>query len=112
LEFAHGALACQGPTVTETRNGQATTIHAPDIDMFAGHRTLLGAFAVWLQDGLPVETTLADNLRSLAAVFAAIESSRTGATVPVSPGRTETATRDQTRRQPSAGPASQPAQLS
>lgn len=59
--------------------------------MFTGHRTLLGAFAGWLQDGVPVETTLEDNLRSLAAVFAAIQSSRTGETEPVSFGCAETA---------------------
>jgi len=37
----------------------------------------------WLDGGEPMETNVADNLQSVALIFAAIESSRTGEPVKV-----------------------------
>jgi predicted dehydrogenase len=86
LEFASGALACDTNQVTLTRDGNSEPVPArADPDMFAGHRRVLSAFAAWLNGGPPVETTLTDNLRSLAIVFAAIEAANGGATVTVTP---------------------------
>lgn len=85
IELAYGAITCRGPKVTVTRDGTSEDIDAPDADMFSGHRVQLTAFADWVQGGPEVETTLTDNLRSLAALFAAVESARIGATVPVHP---------------------------
>lgn len=83
LELQHGSITCEGLAVTVTRDGRRTTTEARDRDMFAGHRHVVRAFADWLGGGPPVETTLADNLRSLAVLFAALDSARTGVTVPV-----------------------------
>lgn len=85
IELAHGSITCRGPNVTVTRDGASEDIDAPDADMFTGHRVQLAAFADWVQGGPAVETTLTDNLRSLAALFAAVASARTGTTVPVHP---------------------------
>jgi predicted dehydrogenase len=86
LEFAHGSLACHGQQVTLTRDGHSRPVPAPaDADMFAGHRTMLAAFTSWLEGGPSVETILQDNLHSLTAVFAAIESASTGNTETVTP---------------------------
>lgn len=83
LEYRDGAIICDGTTVSVVR-GRSTRVHyAPDVDMFSGHRVLVKAFADWLNNGPAVETTVADNLHSLAAVFAAITSTRTAATAPV-----------------------------
>ena len=83
IELAHGSITCRGPKVTVTRDGVAEDIDAADADMFSGHRVQLAAFADWVRGGCEVETTLTDNLRSLAGLFAAIDSARTGTTVPV-----------------------------
>ncbi|MGF1647545.1 MAG: Gfo/Idh/MocA family protein [Kineosporiaceae bacterium] len=83
LELQHGSITCKGPAVTVTHGGRHTAIEAPDRDMFTGHRHLVAGFADWLADGPPVETTLTDNLRSLAVLFAALDSARTAATVAV-----------------------------
>jgi predicted dehydrogenase len=48
-----------------------------------GHRWLLEQFVAWLDGGPPMATEMGANLGSLATVFAAIESSRTG--LPVDP---------------------------
>lgn len=86
LEFARGALTCDATQVTLTRDGHPEPVPArADPDMFAGHRRLLSAFAAWLNGGPPVETTLTDNLRSLAVVFAAIEAANGGTTITVTP---------------------------
>jgi predicted dehydrogenase len=44
---------------------------------------LVDRFARWIAGGQPLETQVQDNLQSMALVFAAIESSRTGAPVKV-----------------------------
>jgi predicted dehydrogenase len=83
-ECHHGSLTCDGPTVTITRGRNVQVLHAPDSDMFDGHRTQLATFANWVtSDGPPVETTLHDNTRSISAIFAALTSTRTGTTAPV-----------------------------
>jgi predicted dehydrogenase len=48
-----------------------------------GHTWLIEEFVHWLDGGEPMETKVEDNLESLAIVFAAIESSRTGEPVKV-----------------------------
>jgi predicted dehydrogenase len=42
-----------------------------------GHQSVISEFVVALDGGRPPETVGADNIRSLAMVFAAIESART-----------------------------------
>lgn len=79
LEHRDGAITCDGPTVTVARDRNVRVHHVPDEDMFTGHRTLVRAFADWLDGGPAVETTVADNLHSVAAVFAALTSTRTAA---------------------------------
>ena len=44
---------------------------------------LIEKFVDWLKGGEPMETNVWDNLQSVALIFAAIESARTGQTVPV-----------------------------
>ena len=48
-----------------------------------GNSWLLDKFARWLDGGEPMETNIEDNLQSVALVFSAIESSRTGQPVKV-----------------------------
>jgi predicted dehydrogenase len=48
-----------------------------------GHGAVIGQFLDWLDGGPAPETTLEDNVRSAAIVFAAIEASRTNQTVDV-----------------------------
>ncbi|MGH3630322.1 MAG: Gfo/Idh/MocA family protein [Sciscionella sp.] len=91
LEFEGGAITCDGPTVTVVRERSTRVHHVPDEDMFTGHRTLVTAFADWLEGGPAIETTIADNAFSIAAIFAAITSTRTGTParviVPATPSR-------------------------
>jgi predicted dehydrogenase len=55
--------------------------HAPVKDQ--GHGAVIGQFLDWLDGGSEPETTLEDNIKSAAIVFAAIEASRTNQTVDV-----------------------------
>lgn len=83
IECAHGSLICDGPHVTVIRGRHVETTPAPDVDMFDGHRHQLRAFADWHDGGPAMETTVSDNTRSVAAVFAAIQSSQQQRTTPV-----------------------------
>lgn len=83
IECAEGVLVCDGPHVTVIRGRHIDQTAAPDTDMFDGHRHQLRAFADWHNGGPPMETTVADNARSIAAVFAAIDSSHRGQTTTV-----------------------------
>jgi len=83
LEYANGTLVFDGETVILSRGRHSQTIPAPDRDAFDGHRAQLHAFADWVNNGPKVETTIDDNTRSLAAIFAAIQSSEHQRTVPV-----------------------------
>jgi predicted dehydrogenase len=47
------------------------------------HRWLVQQFVEWLDGGPPMETNVQDNLQSVALIFAAIESNRTGMPVKV-----------------------------
>ena len=44
---------------------------------------LIQKFVEWLKGGEPMETNVSDNLQSVALIFAAIESARTGQPVAV-----------------------------
>jgi predicted dehydrogenase len=56
---------------------------APAPTDLIGHAAVIRDFAVAVRDGRRPETDCTDNIRSLAMVFAAVESARTGAKVPV-----------------------------
>jgi len=51
LEYRDGAITCDGPTVTVARDRNVRVHHVPDKDMFTGHRTLVRAFADWIDGG-------------------------------------------------------------
>lgn len=51
---------------------------APDAAETEGHASVIAAFLKAVETGVPPETTGQDNIKSLAMVFAAIESARTG----------------------------------
>ena len=57
--------------------------HAIVVDRAQGHGAVIGQFLDWLDGGPEPETTLEDNIRSVAIVFAAIEASRMSATIDV-----------------------------
>ncbi|MGH9234623.1 MAG: Gfo/Idh/MocA family protein [Acidimicrobiales bacterium] len=82
-ECSDGALVCDGPEVRLLGGRHIQSIPAPDTDRLDGHRHQLRAFADWLDGGPAVETTIEDNSRSMAAVFAALTSDRARSTVPV-----------------------------
>jgi len=44
---------------------------------------MIQKFVEWLKGGEPMETNVSDNLQSVALIFAAIESARTGQPVAV-----------------------------
>ena len=60
---------------------------------------LIEKFVTWLDRGEPMETNVEDNLQSVALVFAAVESSRTGQ--PVKVQELLARTRDEVLREPS-----------
>ena len=51
-----------------------------------GHASVIAAFLRAIETGVPPETTAEDNIRSLAMVFAAIESARTGQRIMIQEG--------------------------
>jgi predicted dehydrogenase len=51
---------------------------APDDDLLHGHRSVITDFIRSIRTGTRPETASDDNIRSLAMVFGAIESARTG----------------------------------
>jgi predicted dehydrogenase len=73
--FAYGA----GENV---RHGQGEPVAAPNRSKW-GHVWLMEQFVHWLDGGEPMPTNVWDNLQSVALIFAAIESSRTGQPVKV-----------------------------
>jgi predicted dehydrogenase len=62
--------------------GQGTIIPLRDQKKWA-NAWLVEQFVRWLDGGAPMETNVEDNLQSVALIFAAVESSRTGQPVPV-----------------------------
>jgi predicted dehydrogenase len=84
VECSDGALMCDGPHVVVARGADSRTIPAPQVDVLDGHRHQLAAFLDWLDGGPPVETTIDDNGRSIAAVFAALVADRDRGTVALS----------------------------
>jgi predicted dehydrogenase len=57
---------------------------APDPVKTSGHASVIADFIDCIETGRQPETVATDNIQSLAMVFAAVESARTGARVPVS----------------------------
>ena len=74
-ECRDGSLVLDGELITVHQNGTAVTIPVPADHSRHGHRAVTRAFAHWLGGGPEPDTRLADNLRSLAAVLAARDSS-------------------------------------
>jgi predicted dehydrogenase len=54
-----------------------------DEDQTHGHASVIAEFIAAIETGRPPETVSSDNIKSLAMVFAAIESARTGRRVPI-----------------------------
>ena len=78
------------PVVETTRPGDDGFFHAVDRRVVpitwpgrTGHAGCIDEMLEALDDDRPAETDAADNIRSVAMVFAALESARTGAPVPV-----------------------------
>ena len=54
-----------------------------DEDQTHGHASVIAEFIAAIETDRPPETVSSDNIKSLAMVFAAIESARTGQRVPI-----------------------------
>jgi predicted dehydrogenase len=67
---------------TNAREGQGETVALLDQPKWA-NAWLVEKFCRWLDGGEPMETNVESNLQSVALIFAAIESSRTGTPVKV-----------------------------
>jgi predicted dehydrogenase len=74
--------AIPGQAHTSVREGQGETIAPLERDGWS-HRWLVQQFVAWLDGGPAMETEVDANLQSVALIFAAIESSRTGQPVRV-----------------------------
>jgi predicted dehydrogenase len=84
VECEHGSLTINGPTLTITQARHTEHMRWPVPHMLDGHRTLIPRFADWITGQGPAsDTTLNDNLRTLAVMLAALESSRHQTTTPV-----------------------------
>ena len=77
-ECANATLALHPDTIDIHHNGQHTAIPVPADHPRHGHRRITTDFATWLDGGPSPDTHLADNLRSVSAVFAAREAAKTG----------------------------------
>ncbi|MHC4788714.1 MAG: Gfo/Idh/MocA family protein, partial [Planctomycetota bacterium] len=71
-----------GGQMADKREGEGVKIPLRDRAKWS-HAWLVEKFVRWLDGGPPMETNVEDNLQSVALIFAAIESSRTGQLVPV-----------------------------
>jgi predicted dehydrogenase len=64
--------------------GTLQTREVPPVEIiWDGHQAVAAEFLDWLDGGPPPATTLVDNLRSTAMLFAAIRAAETGMTVDV-----------------------------
>jgi predicted dehydrogenase len=64
--------------------GTLQTREVPPVEViWEGHQAVAAQFLDWLDGGSPPATTLADNLKSTAMLFAAIRASESGMTVNV-----------------------------
>ncbi|MGC4104855.1 MAG: Gfo/Idh/MocA family oxidoreductase [Thermomicrobiales bacterium] len=71
-----------GQKRTKVREGGGETLPLLERDGWA-HRWLVQQFVAWLDGGPAMATNVEDNLQSVALIFAAIESSRTGQSIKV-----------------------------
>jgi predicted dehydrogenase len=77
-ECRDGAVELDGDQIRIHRGTSVPEIiTVPADDARHGHQTVLAEFARWLHGGDPASTCLADNLRSVAAVFAARDAAAT-----------------------------------
>lgn len=88
-------VACEGGTMTlDADHVIRVTRHVapdqeeveeiyPDTDPRDGHFAQIGRFLDWLDGGLAPVTVPADNLRTMALIFAAVEATHTGQRVPI-----------------------------
>lgn len=88
-------VACEGGTVTldaddvirVTRHGAGDKEEVEEIlphtDIRDGHFAQIGAFFDWIDGGPAPVTVPADNLRTMALIFAAVEATHSGQRVPV-----------------------------
>lgn len=67
----------------DRREGQGEEVPLLDADHAWSHGWLIEQFVAWLDGGSEMETNVEANLQSVALIFAAIESSRTGVPVDV-----------------------------
>lgn len=87
-ECEHGSVSVGSDQVVRihrhTHQGGVTThdVAAPP-PRYEAHAWIVDEFLSWLDDGPPPATTLDDNIRTAAMVFAAIESAQTGQVVDV-----------------------------
>lgn len=95
-ECRDAALELDGDQIRIHRRASTPeTIAVPANHPRHGHRTVLAEFADWLRGGPPATTCLTDNLRSVAAVFAARDAAATAhltALLPQPPAQLELAT--------------------
>ncbi|HUV05661.1 MAG TPA: Gfo/Idh/MocA family oxidoreductase [Armatimonadota bacterium] len=81
LILSHRRLECfaydPSQQASSKEEGTGETIHLREQPKWA-NTWLIEKFVRWLDGGVPMETNVEDNLQSVALIFAAIESSRTG----------------------------------
>lgn len=98
--FVHGAAG----TPTTALEGQGETVSPSERPRW-GHRWLIEQFLDWLDGGDPMPTEVNANLQSVALIFAAIESSRTGQPVRVQDFLREAVTAEDVRHAAFVGSA-------
>jgi predicted dehydrogenase len=86
LILSHGQIECMGydPSRANPRRREGQGVEVPLLEQAKwANAWLVEKFVHWLDGGEPMETNVEDNLQSVALIFAAIESSRTGQPVQV-----------------------------
>ncbi|MFI7635183.1 Gfo/Idh/MocA family protein [Nonomuraea sp. NPDC049400] len=84
---------CAGGTLRVVDSSVLVTVHGPDGTVesevpvtappLTGHRAVIDEFVTWISGGPAPATRLADNLRTMATIFAAVEAAELRGTVPV-----------------------------
>lgn len=83
-ECRHGSVTIDGSTLIITKANHTEQRRWPAPDMLDGHRALLPQFADWITGQGPApDTTLHDNLRTVAVMLAALDSAKHRTTTPV-----------------------------
>ncbi|KAB8182131.1 hypothetical protein FH608_050475 [Nonomuraea phyllanthi] len=84
---------CAGGTLRVVDSSVLVTVHGPDRTVesevpvtappLTGHRAVIDEFVTWISGGPAPATRLADNLGTMATIFAAVEAAELRGTVPV-----------------------------